>query len=107
MEFLVEVGRIRRASYLWIEFSPSQTRSSPTVLSIECPKGSSKANEWTCDFLQIGDIVEELRIGNSSSRRMGTSGTLLLFTSSFKNSKSGVQMVLHDAYKKKETLILV
>ncbi|KAG6629982.1 hypothetical protein I3843_14G122700 [Carya illinoinensis] len=85
----------------------SDSRSSPTVLSIECLKGSSKADEWTGDFLQTGDIVEELRIGNSSSRRMGTSGTLLLFTAPFKNGKSGVQRVLHDAYKKKETSILV
>ncbi|KAF5447840.1 hypothetical protein F2P56_033360 [Juglans regia] len=84
----------------------SDPRSSSTVLSIECLKGSSKADEWTGDFLQTGDIVEELRIGNPGSRRAGSSGSTLIFTAPFKNGRSGVQKVLHDAFKKKETSIL-
>jgi hypothetical protein len=79
-------------------------RTSPTVLSIECLKGSSKADEWTGDFLQTGDIVEELRIGRSGTRR---TGSILLFTQPFKNGRSGVQKILNDAFKKKETSILV
>lgn len=82
-------------------------RSSPTVLSVECLKGGSKADEWTVDFLQTGDIVEELRIGGSGSRRIGGPGSVLLFVSPFKNGRSGVQKVLHDVFKKKETSILV
>ncbi|XP_059429477.1 uncharacterized protein LOC132163271 [Corylus avellana] len=82
-------------------------RTSPTVLSIDCLKGSSKADEWTGDFLQTGDIVEELRIGRIGSRRSGSSGSVLHFTQPFKNGRSGVQKVLNDAFKKKETSILV
>ncbi|KAL2328827.1 hypothetical protein Fmac_022254 [Flemingia macrophylla] len=70
------------------------------VLSIECLKGSSKADEWTGDMLQTGDIVEELRIGTSPN-------ALIRFKSPFKNGKSGVNKILQDSYKKKETSILV
>ncbi|OIV93631.1 hypothetical protein TanjilG_04863 [Lupinus angustifolius] len=42
--------------------SDSPTRD-PKVLSIECLRGSYKADEWTHDMLQTGDIVEEIRIG--------------------------------------------
>lgn len=86
--------------------SPPSASSSPpesppsrglaTVLSIECLKGSSKADEWTGDMLQTGDIVEELRIGTSVQIR-----------SPFKNGKSGVQKVLHASFKSKDTFILV
>ncbi|XP_030456983.1 uncharacterized protein LOC115677879 [Syzygium oleosum] len=75
--------------------SPS-SRGLATVLSIECLKGSSKADEWTGDMLQTGDIVEELRIGASVQIR-----------SPFKNGKSGVQKVLHASFKSKDTFILV
>ena len=83
----------------------SQSSSdSPTrdlkVLSIECLKGSSKADEWTGDMLQTGDIVEELRIG-------GSPNSLIRFKAPFKNGKSGVQKILQEAFKKKETSILV
>ena len=78
----------------------SSTRGDPKVLSIECLKGSSKADEWTGDMLQTGDIVEELRIGNSPN-------ALIRFQSPFKNGKSGVSRILQDSYKKKETSILV
>ncbi|XP_061364847.1 uncharacterized protein LOC133308254 [Gastrolobium bilobum] len=79
--------------------SDSPTRD-PKVLSIECLKGSSKADEWTGDMLQTGDIVEELRIGSSAK-------SLIRFKSPFKGGKSGVQKILQDAYKKKETSIVV
>ncbi|KAK8345390.1 hypothetical protein V6Z12_A07G145200 [Gossypium hirsutum] len=71
---------------------------SPTVLSIECIKGSSKADEWTVDMLQTGDIVEEIRIG---------SGSALSHKAPFKGGKSGVQKILHTSYRNKETSILV
>ncbi|XP_022754285.1 uncharacterized protein LOC111302751 [Durio zibethinus] len=76
----------------------SESMRSHTVLSIECLKGSSKADEWTGDMLQTGDIVEEIRIG---------SGSGLTHKAPFKGGKSGVQKVLHSSYKNKETLILV
>ncbi|KAJ7980748.1 Cobyric acid synthase [Quillaja saponaria] len=77
--------------------SPSRD---PKVLSIECLKGSSKADEWTADMLQTGDIVEELRIGSSAN-------SLIRYKSPFKNGKNGVQKILQDTYKKKETSILI
>ncbi|KAK7312422.1 hypothetical protein VNO77_36265 [Canavalia gladiata] len=79
--------------------SDSPTRD-PKVLSIECLKGSSKAGEWTGDMLQTGDIVQELRIGASPK-------SLIRFNSPFKNGRSGVNKILQDSYKKKETSILV
>ncbi|XP_051120370.1 uncharacterized protein LOC127244091 isoform X2 [Andrographis paniculata] len=69
--------------------------SSTVVLSIECLKGSSKAEEWTGDMLQTGDIVEEIKIGNLTIR------------SPFRNGKSGVQKILHTSFKNKETSIQV
>ncbi|PIA53453.1 hypothetical protein AQUCO_00900204v1 [Aquilegia coerulea] len=66
------------------------------VLTIECLKGSSKADEWNGDMLQTGDIVEELKIGNFLSVR-----------SPFKNGKNGVQKLLHESFKKKQTSIQV
>ncbi|KAK4419523.1 hypothetical protein Salat_2365200 [Sesamum alatum] len=73
----------------------SPAKGSTVVLSIECLKGSSKADEWTGDMLQTGDIVEELKIGN------------LTVKSPFKNGKSGVQRILHNSFKQKETSIRV
>ncbi|GKV22227.1 hypothetical protein SLEP1_g32109 [Rubroshorea leprosula] len=78
-----------------------ETARSPVVLSIECLKGSSKADEWTRDMLQTGDIVEEIQIG-SNSRSGGTT-----LCPPFKNGKSGVQKILQSSFKKKETSILV
>lgn len=75
--------------------SSSPAKGSTIVLSIECLKGSSKADEWTGDMLQTGDIVEELRIGN------------MIVKSPFKNGKSGVQKILHSSYRQKETSIRV
>ena len=66
------------------------------VLSIECLNGTSTADKWTDDFLQTGDIVEELRIGNSGRSKLA-----------FKKGKGGVQKTLHESFKKKETSILV
>ncbi|GFP98773.1 hypothetical protein PHJA_002021200 [Phtheirospermum japonicum] len=75
----------------------SSSSSSPSkgVISIECLTGSSKADEWTGDLLQTGDIVEELKIGS------------LIVTAPFKNGRSGVQRILHNSFKQKETSIRV
>ena len=75
--------------------SGSMKSSGPLVLSIQCIKGSSRADEWTGNLLQTGDIVEELRIGNLTIR------------APFKNGKSGVQKILHNSFKSKETSIKV
>lgn len=76
--------------------SMSISRTSSTlVLSIECLKGGSKADEWTGDTLQTGDIVEEIKIGNMSIK------------SPFKNGKSGVQKTLHNSFKAKDTFVNV
>ncbi|XP_077254126.1 uncharacterized protein LOC143893060 [Tasmannia lanceolata] len=72
-----------------------ESKGSP-VVAIECLTGSSKADEWNGDMLQTGDIVEELKIGNSSPVR-----------SPFKSGKSGVQKLLHTSFKGKETSIQV
>ncbi|KAL3647610.1 hypothetical protein CASFOL_008578 [Castilleja foliolosa] len=76
---------------------PTSSSSSPSksVISIECLTGSSKADEWTGDMLQTGDIVEELKIGS------------MIVTAPFKNGKSGVQRILHNSFKQKETSIRV
>ncbi|KAK8695408.1 hypothetical protein V6N13_000570 [Hibiscus sabdariffa] len=76
----------------------SESIRSPHVVSIECLKGSSKAEEWAGDMLQTGDIVEEIRIG---------SGSRLTHTAPFKGGRSGVQRILHSSFKNKETSILV
>ncbi|PIN06454.1 hypothetical protein CDL12_20990 [Handroanthus impetiginosus] len=75
--------------------STTPSKGSTVVLSIECLKGSSKADEWTGDMLQTGDIVEELKIGT------------MIVSSPFKNGKSGVQRILHSSFKQKETSIRV
>ncbi|XP_019448584.1 PREDICTED: uncharacterized protein LOC109351557 [Lupinus angustifolius] len=79
--------------------SDSITRD-PKVLSIECLRGSYKAEEWTHDMLQTGDIVEEIRIGNFTN-------SMIRFRSPFKNGKNGVNKILQDSYKKKETSIII
>ncbi|KAM6584354.1 hypothetical protein CsatB_011356 [Cannabis sativa] len=76
--------------------SPNRDSKSPTVLSIECLKGTSKADEWTDDMLQTGDIVEELRIGTS-----------ITVKAPFKNGRSGVQKILHNSFRAKDTSIHV
>lgn len=76
--------------------SLSKQQQSQSVLTIECLKGSSKGDEWNGDMLQTGDIVEELKIGN-----------YLCVQAPFKNGRSGVQRLLHDAFKKKQTWIQV
>lgn len=78
-----------------LQSSKSSGSSSPVVLSIQCIKGSSRADEWTGNLLQTGDIVEELKIGSLTIR------------SPFKNGKSGVQKILHNSFKSKETSIQV
>ncbi|XP_028098104.1 uncharacterized protein LOC114297830 [Camellia sinensis] len=78
---------------------------SSTVLSIECLRGSSMADEWTGDMLQTGDIVEELRIGGSSSSGGSSYGGFV--RSPFKNGKAGVQKILHNFFKSNQTSIQV
>ncbi|PWA43597.1 hypothetical protein CTI12_AA391440 [Artemisia annua] len=77
------------------EGSSRSRHANNVVLSIECLKGSSKAEEWAGDTLETGDIVEEINIGNMS------------MVSPFKNGKSGVQKILHNMFKSKETSIRV
>ncbi|KAF5188236.1 hypothetical protein FRX31_022177 [Thalictrum thalictroides] len=74
----------------------TQSLGGNQVLTIECLKGSSKADEWNGDMLQTGDIVEELKIGS-----------FLCIRSPFKNGKNGVQKLLHESFKKKQTSIQV
>lgn len=75
--------------------SYSTTSRSSVVVSIQCLKGSSKADEWTGNMLITGDIVEEIRIGN------------MILRSPFKNGKNGIQKVMHNSFKAKETSISV
>lgn len=59
-------------------------------------------------MLQTGDIVEEIVMGSSgSSSGSGSSSSSCSFKAPFKNGKSGVQKILHNSFKKKETSILV
>ncbi|WOL12055.1 hypothetical protein Cni_G20819 [Canna indica] len=66
------------------------------VVAIECVAGSSKAEEWGGDMLQTGDVVEEIKIGGSAAVH-----------SPFKGGKSGVQKLLHSAFKRGDTSIEV
>lgn len=79
--------------------SGSSTRagggSDKRVLSIQCIKGSSRADEWTGDLLQTGDIVEEVTIGNLTIR------------APFNKGKNGLQKIMHDSFKNKYTSIQV
>ncbi|KAJ8472123.1 hypothetical protein OPV22_026466 [Ensete ventricosum] len=68
----------------------------PSVVVIECVAGSSKAEEWGGDLLQTGAVVEEIKIGRS-----------LVVRSPFKGGKSGVQKLLHSAFKRGDTSIEV
>ncbi|CAL9042122.1 unnamed protein product [Musa banksii] len=68
----------------------------PSVVAIECVAGSSKAEEWGGDLLQTGDVVEEIKIGGSPDVRCP-----------FKGGKSGVQKLLHSAFKRGDTSIEV
>ncbi|GAY41409.1 hypothetical protein CUMW_059220 [Citrus unshiu] len=86
--------------------SPTRDPKSYTVLSIDCLKGTSKADEWTADMLQTGDIVEEFTIGGGSGLGSG-SGSCRTYKAPFKNGRSGVQKILHGSFKNKETSILV
>ncbi|KAG5250037.1 hypothetical protein OIU77_026409 [Salix suchowensis] len=89
--------------------TPGRDSKSTLVLSIECLKGSSKADEWKVDMLQTGDIVEEILIGSGSSSSSSSSSVsgLTRYKAPFKNGKSGVQKILHSSFKNKETSIVV
>ncbi|GMH00074.1 hypothetical protein Nepgr_001913 [Nepenthes gracilis] len=75
--------------------SSSPISKSGTVLAIECIRGTAKADEWSGGLLQTGDIVEEIRVGDTVLR------------SPFKNGKSSVQKVLHSSFKNQQTSIVV
>ncbi|XP_047324300.1 uncharacterized protein LOC124927857 [Impatiens glandulifera] len=74
------------------------TSNSNSVVSIECLKGGSKADEWTGGMLQTGDIVEELRIGRRN---------YMTVRAPFKNGRAGIQKLLHSSFRDKETSIFV
>ncbi|CAL9748805.1 unnamed protein product [Musa acuminata subsp. burmannicoides] len=73
-----------------------QSSERAAVVAIECLAGSSKAEEWCGDMLQTGDVVEEIQIGGSPAVR-----------SPFKGGKSGIQKLLHSAFKRGDTSIEV
>ena len=73
-----------------------QSSERAAVVAIECVAGSSKAEEWCGDMLQTGDVVEEIQIGGSPAVH-----------SPFKGGKSGVQKLLHSAFKRGDTSIEV
>lgn len=75
--------------------TPLNSPNNTPILSIQCLKSSSKSEEWTADTLQTGDVVEIITIGNLTVR------------SPFKNGKSGVQKILHECYKSKDSSIRV
>ncbi|XP_010928848.1 uncharacterized protein [Elaeis guineensis] len=69
------------------------------VVAIECVAGSRKAEEWGGGgeaLLQTGDVVEEIKIGNSPAVR-----------SPFKGGRAGVQKLLHASFKRGDTSIHV
>ncbi|XP_072991427.1 uncharacterized protein [Typha latifolia] len=76
---------------------PMDRSQAMAVVAIECVAGSSKAEEWGGgNMLQTGDVVEEIKIGASPPVR-----------SPFKGGKSGVQKLLHAAFKRGDTSIEV
>ncbi|RWW75872.1 hypothetical protein BHE74_00016066 [Ensete ventricosum] len=72
---------------------PQSSERGP-VVAIECVAGSSKAEEWGGNMLQTGDVVEEIKIGGSPAVH-----------SPFKGGRSGVQKLLHSAFKRGDTSI--
>ncbi|KAK9123055.1 hypothetical protein Sjap_012657 [Stephania japonica] len=71
-------------------------RGGSAVVAIECLTGSSKAEEWNGNMAQTGDIVEQIKIGS-----------FLCHQAPFKSGKSGLQRILHESFKRKETSIQV
>ncbi|KAL8156439.1 hypothetical protein AgCh_001507 [Apium graveolens] len=95
---------MHRASASFSSFSSaaSSRRSTPLnspnntpLVSIQCFKTNSKSEEWAADTLQTGDIVDIIAVGNLTVR------------APFKNGKTGVQKILHECYKSKDTSIRV
>ncbi|KAI9084688.1 hypothetical protein K1719_033332 [Acacia pycnantha] len=87
----------------WIE----RVRAAPTCppeISKWYPSNASgeapKSEEWLGDMLQFGDIVEELRIGSLPN-------SMIRFKAPFKKGKSGVNKILQDSCKKKDTSIAI
>ncbi|CAI9106595.1 OLC1v1005787C1 [Oldenlandia corymbosa var. corymbosa] len=75
--------------------STSSSSGSLVVPSMQSIKGSSRTNNWTGKRLQTGCSVEEITVGNVTVR------------APFKNGKYGVQKILHNWYKAKETSVQV
>lgn len=65
------------------------------MLAIECIRGTSRADEWSGNLLQTGDIVEEIKVGD------------VVLRAPFKDGNSGVQKQLHSCFKSKVTAIRV
>lgn len=95
---------MHRASGSFSSFSSagSSRRSTPLnspnntpLVSIQCFKTNSKSEEWAADTLQTGDIVDIIAVGNLTVR------------APFKNGKTGVQKILHECYKSKDTSIRI
>lgn len=71
--------------------TPLNSPNNTPLVSIQCYKTNSKSEEWAADTLQTGDIVEIIAVGNLTVR------------APFKNGKAGVQKILHECYKSKDT----
>lgn len=73
------------------------TDAGGSVVSIECIRGSSTAEEWTGHLPQTGDILEELTVDGDPQP----------IKSPFKKGAAGVQKILRKAYKNKETSVVI
>lgn len=85
-----------------------RSSSSSAVVAIECLTGSSKAEEWNGEMPQTGDVVEELRMGGGSGEggdQYGPPPSIL--RAPFKNGRTGLQRLLHSAFKRKDTSVVV
>ncbi|XP_063940730.1 uncharacterized protein LOC108203042 [Daucus carota subsp. sativus] len=99
---IMDVSSPTNASFSSISSPASSHRSTPLsspnntpLVSIQCFKTNSKAEEWTADTLHTGDIVEIIAVGNLTVR------------APFKNGRNGVQKILHECYKSRDTSIRV
>lgn len=89
-----------------------RSSSSSAVVAIECLTGSSKAEEWNGEMPQTGDVVEELRMGGGGGGSGGSGGDPhgpppSILRAPFKNGRAGLQRLLHSAFKRKDTSVLV
>lgn len=100
---IVSFGEISQSSFrvsdfytrsVGVRMDRQQQPERAAVVAIECVAGSSRAEEWSGDMLQTGDVVEEIKIGGSSAVR-----------SPFKGGKNEVQKLLHSAFRRGNTSI--